>query len=63
MEREIKLQVPYGLLLRRDRAIDEFGLNPYAVREWLVDYDDLKTITITPKTAWLLDYVRDAIIV
>lgn len=59
----IELGLPYGLIMRYDALVDYLGLNPYLLQEWLADSGDIKYITITPENAWILDYVKDAIII
>jgi len=62
-KRTITIWLPYGLIMRYDRLVDELGINPYLLREWYREPEDMKYIDITPENAWILDYVKDAIII
>ena len=62
-KRTITLGLPYGLIMRYNSLIEEFWLDYYVLREWLAEPEDIKYVEITPKNAWILDLVRDAIII
>ena len=62
-KRTIKIWLPYGLIMRCNRLVDELGLNPYILNEWLCEPEDIEYIEITPENAWILDYVKNAIII
>ena len=61
MEQNIIIQIPYELVFRNDRLVDELWLNPYLLNEGLREPEDLCTIEITQDRkrilSWLYNYL------
>ena len=57
----IIVKVPYWVIYSDHYVVDKLDLNPYLLREWLADSDELCSIEITEKTfrvlPWLTTYL------
>ena len=57
-----EILITYRLAYTNPDLIEELGLNPYAINEWLVDPDDTISVRITDDNVWILSWLLGEII-
>lgn len=55
----IRLEIPYGIIVRNSHLCKELWVNEWCINEWLVSADDTVSIQITQKNRRLLVFLYD----
>ena len=63
MNNYVAVILSYELVYRSDRLVYELWLHPYGINEWLVEPNDRITIELTDDKLWILDRLKDYLII